>query len=553
LSETWDWQAAAPVGRLAFEAETHRFADASLAAPTSWRRQSLELEGVPARITVAVPGHGALAVEASGVIGSATQTRHAYDFATLRERYHSISATGVPASVLFAADDVSGAFQSTGSLGRVAVQSASLDVSPAPGDIGRLLFDLSSVTTNFVGVRGETATSGRVLALQVVNVPESVSFTLGEAARGVDLSLSMSRGLGEVNGIVQVDGRRGTIHLSNIPKTIHLHAQFDAATVRAGYDASSGVNAAQVSFTDLARASSPGVVHAYVQLLQLPRTVSFALTRAGDAPRLEYSAVTSTADVRALVHEDLFGGDLKARALVSIDDLGASTTLALERVGAQDVLRLVSVPRTERIFVEGFVQQAYKGGTSQHLRNRCCWDAFGYDVRYGYDMDATLRVENLRIQLLGVSSLELGLRAPDVSVTGTFTDFTVAWDTLSIIGRSSAWLRVDLVVFWVGINVWNWGWSSATQYNLNVLITRYVDQWGPLASVTVSPCTFSIDVRPYAVETMVNAFRIPGLAGQRQYLFLNPLGSGGQPAVPPWLAAGYMAWRHGEWSLGFRC
>jgi hypothetical protein len=401
-------------------------------------------------------------------------------------------------------------------------------------------------------VRRESDVGGDAIAVQLVSVPDAIVFTVMEAARGLGLDLAMSRGLGEVNGIVQSDDRRGILYLSNIPKDITIHADFDAATVRAGYDGSSGINVAKALFTDLSKTSDPTVVHAYVELLQLPRAVSLEINRAGDAPRLVYNAATSTADVRAFVDEDLFGGDLRARALLWVDDLGAQTTLSLANVNGMQTLRLLSLPQTKTIFLEGFASQRYTGSMSQHLGDDCCLDSFGYDVWYGYNMAATIAIQNLRLRLTDVSALDFALHAPDLSVSGNFGEFTANWDTISLIGTSAAWLDVDLTVFWVDIDVWDWGWSSGTRYDLDLQIVRYADVWGPLASISISPCHLALNVHPYAVETMTNGFRFTGFTGQRQWLSINPI-AGGQTAIPPWLMQGYMAWTHGGWALDWGC
>lgn len=544
-SQAWDWETATPLPRLSYSLDAWR--------GDAWKRETFEMTNVPARIRVDVPGHGSVELEASAVIGAVKHVRYSYDPATLRETYDEVSATQVPVSLAFSASDIEGSFQSAGSLASLSFQSASVDRAPAPGTVHGLLFDLASITTSFVGVRGVTAVEGQTVAIQLVSVPETLSFRLDDVGRGIDLDLDMSRGLGAIHGVVQIDDQRGLLYLSNLPKAIDIHAQFGRGAATLGYDASSGIQEAKALFTDLSLAQDPMAVHAFVQALQLPRALSLSLTRSGEAPKLDYVASASTTDIRAFVSETLFSGDTKARVLLHVDDLGARTNVGLVNEAGRKVLRLVSEPPTELIQLEGFVQQTYVGRLNEHVSDDCCLDAFGYDVRYGYDISATLVLKDLAVQLRKVSALDLGLGVPDLHVKGTFQDFAVGWDTLSMLGASSAWLDVDLTVLWVDIDVWSWGWSSATQQDVDILVMRYADQWGTLASIGISPCSFRIDTRPALVESQLNGFRLAALQGTTQRLFLNPLDGAGRTLVPAWLVTGYMAWQHGGWSLDLDC
>lgn len=548
-AETWDWQATAPLARLEYAAETTRFLDEGLGSPASWRKHALVLEGLPAMLRVEVPGVGQVHVIASALVGSVGHVLHTYDYLQGRETFDSTVARGLAVELRVRGEGARGSVGTEvgAALQRLEVQTASLEQSPAPGSIARLLFDLSEGITNFLGIRGETPTGGRALALRVLEAPKLLQLELGRLDLGLKLRLLLSARLPGAEGIVHVDEHFAALQLSSLPRDIALSGRFAPGVVEFGYTANEGIDRALVSYTNLQRAGGDRTkVHAFAQLAQLPSALSLAVTRQLDAPALRYAASASTLDVRALVDDAVFG-DVRARVLVAVENLGADTSAGLVERAGKRVLRMDSVPRTDLFFLEGLVSFPVAGTLDRVV------DGGWYELRYGYDLDAVATLQNLRFRLAGLRWMEAELEQPNVALRGSFAGLTVAWDALELRGPTSAWLRVDIIILWFRINVWNWGWSAPNVFSLNVDITPFHAHWAELVGIDVLWCRLSLDTIPHPHETMRNALSLGAVDGETWYLFLNPLDAKGQRLVPYYLAVGFMVWKYGDWRLALRC
>lgn len=549
-AEAWEWESTSPLADLTYAVETTKFDSAALATPVTWRRAALLLEDVPAGLAVDVPSIGRLELTAGSGLSAIGHELHTFDYARMRETFDRTVARGVPGTVKLGLETPLGRFTGELSdvLSRLETQSAVLERSRGVGDVSRLLFDLSGGVLNFVGIRGETATGGRALALRLLELRGPVAVDFGELPLGLSVTLRLPGPLGPADGLIQVDHHRTALTLSGLPRDLTLSARFDAALVEIGYAASEGIAHARASYTNLLKAGGDVTKeHAYADLKQLPSALTLTLTRVADAPHMRYVASTSTLDVRAFVTEALFDGNVRARALLDVVDLGADFSATLVAEGGKKLLRMASSPATGLLFLEGFLAYRFDGRLNERI------DGGFYEVLYGYDIAADVVVKNLRVRIPALSALDVRLEAPNLAVTGRLDSLTLTWDTIELRGPSAAWLQVYAIVLFWRYTIWDWGWSAPSIFNLDFDVTPFQGHWAELYGVDVLWCRFSIEAVPHPHATTRNAITLPALSGDTWYFFLNPIDARGNTLVPHLLAVAYVIWRHGDWRFALDC
>lgn len=343
-------------------------------------------------------------------------------------------------------------------------------------------------------------------------IPSPMSFNFGPitqdiapgGGKRISVSYTASGAMGPFTADVKIGTNVGRLEISNIPSSVSATIVTGNPTSTVSISTAQSINRI---FAGAKVSASDATFSGGVELLQIPTSVSLSFGRVEvntggdqvDAPGLSYSASASTLDINVFVEAALFGGDLKARLRLDVDNLGASTTMSLSGT----TLNVASSPSTTNlevhIWAEYFFMKTFNGcAPSSCPGNRIQWGDHAGVV--------PLTVNDLKFRLTNFNSfiMKLGIAS---SVQGTYGVFDFGWSSIRANIDIHAFLKACVDVF-IGS-----GCSTLVSFNwhenipVNVLFhlaTQHTGNWFTVCILSL--VEIDVNIRPHPHGASWNGF-----------------------------------------------
>lgn len=376
----------------------------------------------------------------------------------------------------------------------------------------------------------------RLLAQQS-GIPTGVNFTfgpfstetLGDGAKRTNFAYNASGGLGDLSVYLERGTDVGQLYISNIPSSISGNVRLANGTSTVSITNSAQINQIQALFKRVSDIS----FDALAVLYDVPTSVSLTFgkvtfdpsgTDEYTVPGLTYAASASTLDMYAYVGTALFGGDLRARFVANIINLGASTTAGLDGSTA----KIRSSPATTNIELHAWGRIHYLRNFSGCAPSSCPT----FRVQYGGHAGVVpITINDLMVKATNVSSLDVKLGLTS-KVTGSYGSFSFGFQSITVAVDFYGYLQAcaevcvtlvstpeihttfDLTIKWVGATNHEFMWID------------YDTPW-----VVFNTCSWTADwnivvyMRPHQhffSGTPANGFTVTAASAEGGAWFLTP-------------------------------
>ena len=378
------------------------------------------------------------------------------------------------------------------------------------------------------------------------------SATSGTDTKTVSGSYSANAGLGALAVYVAQGTNAGYLYLSNVPATLSVSATFGKTGSSARMANSAGIGYAQAQVKASAGDASYG---ALLQLTDVPATMdlSFGRTTASPttdetltAPTVTYTGSAYGLDAWLQVHASLFGGDVKAKALLWAENMGTKVTGSLS--GSELTLKSEG-GRTGRLWLFVWAQAKWLKTFDKCLPS-CTPNPLALQVK-GHAGINPASIEALKLGFTDFSTATVkfglvnGFKGDYGTVIFGYEKFSITFDF-----ETEFFVLHD---FWL-LPAGKWRVTGVTVHH-----TEYVhdslriaaDNLGGWWDFTVVGCGVHAQLRPMPYANAQNEFwhYNPGASWNNAIIATHNPWVGGGPLVPP-LLVDVIAAAHHPWGNG---